>query len=458
MKQPVWVLNSSLLVLLCMSQLLLFMLQKAVPRRVSISPGQTQVDSQEALQIVDIESIYRNDLFDTYQAPIVSNQLSVDEVIAPIPKPPKIISAEIPIEKAPTFFAPLDVTLKGIIFVKDDPAKCIGIVQNKKTKEERNYQVGDLIEDAQILKILSNRIIIIRSNGQQETLYLREEDAVQDFNAEVQSVGAHCVKSISDTRYSIDVTEFKKKIRNLGEFITLLDLTTVYKDGKSFGCRVGKVEKDSLGDQMGLVVNDIIIKIDDYLVDDLANRIKLYDHICQQAGGDMITVVLYRNGDTLTHWYALVDSLVKEVTFSSQAAEQVLMNQLSKDNHAVEKTAQALQQGFQEEDDKDQEGDEVVIQSVTNPLQGVDLYERNEESAEQKTDEAWNNVTYPDKNAGEFIPLLSQETLNQLDAHRQRMMEEREKMIPALKEMKFQDRNNMLRQSSRNVILNNGIK
>ncbi len=455
MKQPVWVLNSSLLVLLCISQLLLFMLQKAVPRRISISPGQVELDQQEAVKSVDLESIYRNDLFDTYQAPIISNQSPVEEIISPIPKPPKIIAAEIPVEKAPTFFAPLDVMLKGIIFVKDDPAKCIGIVQNKKTKEERNYQVGDLLEDAQILKILSNRIIIIRSNGQQETLYLREEDAVQDFNAEVHSVATHCVKSISDTRYSIDIHEFKKKIRNLGEFITLLDLTTVYKDGKSFGCRVGKVEKDSLGDQMGLQVHDIIIKIDEYLVDDLANRIKLYDHVCQQRSGDIIKVVLYRDGNTVTYLYALVDSFDHNNTLAFQPTEDGLISKLAQDNQALKITARAVEDNL--ENDDLEEDDEVVIQSIDNDHQGI-VFEQGGIEKNQDDEDVWNNIEYPEKKAGEFIPLLSQETLNQLDAHRQRMIEEREKMIPALKEMKFQDRNNMLRQSSRNVILHNGTK
>src|SRR3989338_6837224 len=166
MKQPVWILNSSLLVLFFMSQLLLFMLQRVVPRRISISLGTMVVEQEQAAIPIDITKIYKEDLFGTYEEPVRLPQSVVDDVVATMPKPPKIIIPEVPVEKTPTFFAPLDVILNGVIFVKDDPSSCIAIVQLKKTKEERNYQVGDLIEDAQILKILSNRIIIVRSNWQ----------------------------------------------------------------------------------------------------------------------------------------------------------------------------------------------------------------------------------------------------------------------------------------------------
>ena len=43
--------------------------------------------------------------------------MKLDDVVATMPKPPKNIIQEIPIEKVPTFFAPLDGILKGIIFI-----------------------------------------------------------------------------------------------------------------------------------------------------------------------------------------------------------------------------------------------------------------------------------------------------------------------------------------------------
>jgi hypothetical protein len=468
MKQPVWILNSSLLILFFMSQLLLFMLQRAVPRRVSISLGTMVVEQEQAVVPVDITKIYENDLFGTYEVPVVVTKSIVDDVVAAMPKPPKILIPEVPVEKTPTFFAPLDVILKGVIFVKDDPSSCIAIVQLKKTKEERNYQVGDLIEDAQILKILSNRIIIVRSNGQQETLYLREEDAISDFNTEVKAAPKAIIENVSGDKYTLNIDEFTKRIHNLGEFINVLDLTTVYKQGKSFGCRIGKIDKDSLGAILGFVIDDIVVKIDDYFVDDLDNRIKLYDHIMQKHAGDTIEVALYRGHNLLTFIYGLVDNVSKSVVFTSKQTHQKLIEELSK--HEADSLAQSMSTK------KDVADNTVVIQNISrdhvdsfvddsgledfinedeNPFQlNLDeTLELNDVSG-VKTGSPLSQIINNQNNSSNDISSLNSETLNELNMHKQRLIQEREKMMPTLQDMKFKDRNNMMKQSSKNVIFN----
>ncbi len=49
-----------------------------------------------------------------------------------------------------------------------------------RTNKESSYKVGDMIEDAQLIRIFSNKVILMRANGQQEVLYLREKDAKLD--------------------------------------------------------------------------------------------------------------------------------------------------------------------------------------------------------------------------------------------------------------------------------------
>ena len=452
MKQPVWILNSSLLVLFFMSQLLLFMMQRVVPRRISISPGKMIVEQEQAIvHQVEIKNIYEHDLFGTYEPPVIPVHSVIEEVVAAIPKSPKNIVPEVPVEKLPTFFAPLDVVLKGVIFVKDDPANCIAIVQLKKTKEERNYQVGDLIEDAQILKILSNRIIIIRSNGQQETLYLREEDAVSDFNKEAKSIPKSVIENSSGNKYTINIDEFTKRVRNLGEFINLLDLTTVYKHGKSFGCRVGKIDKDSLGFMLGLMIDDIIVKIDNYFIDDLANRIQVYDHIIQKHVGEIIEVVLYRGQDTMTLQYGLIDNISKNVVFTPQQTHKKLLEELGRHE------AQYISADQQ-----------VVIQNISHADEMIDDSEGDVSNGEALSfDEALlqnNDIVQPkimtpaNKSISAQIQQAQTRTVtdsqngSESDKNQKRLMQERDKLAPTLRNKRLQDKNNMMKRSSRNVI------
>lgn len=466
MKQPVWILNSSLLVLFFISQLLLFMIQRVVPRRISISPGKMVVVQEQAVVPVDITRIYgERDLFNTYEAPIVPVRSVVDSTVAPMPAPPKIIIPEVPVEKTPTFFAPLDVVLKGVIFVKDDPASCIAIVQLKKTKEERNYQVGDLVEDAQILKILSNRIIIIRSNGQQETLYLREEDAISDFNTEAKSTPKSIVEDSSDGKYTINIDEFTKRVRNLGEFINLLDLTTVYKQGKSFGCRIGKIDKDSLGALLGFAIDDVIVKVDDYYVDDLAHRIQLYDHIVKKHVGDLIEVVLYRGQDMMTIMYGLVDNVSKSIVFTPQHTHQKLMEELSKHEAAMQQKVVAskppvvIQSMSQSEDSNENE----IVDASPKPddVDDMDMFDLNFDEKQWIDDTSKQKFTAPsnkiisaqvNKDSSETMQSVSPSAVNESDRYQNRLLQEYEKLSSTVQDIKSKDRSNMMKRSSRNVI------
>lgn len=459
MKQPVWVLNSSLLVLFFISQLLLFMIQRAVPRRASINPGKVEVVAEQTTVPVDIAKIYQQDLFGTYELPPIQTVPSfVEETVAAIPTPPSIIIPEVPIEKSPTFFAPLDVILKGVIFVKDDAASCIAIVQLKKTKEERNYQVGDLIEDAQILKILSNRIIIIRSNGQQETLYLREEDAISDFNTEAKSAPKTIVEDVSEDKYTVNIDEFTKRVRNLGEFINLLDLTTVYKRGKSFGCRVGRIEKESLGAMLGFVMDDIIAKVDDYYVDDLANRIQLYNHIIQKRAGDVIEVVLHRGQDVRSFQYGLVDNISKSIIFTPQQTHQKLLEELHKHESIAQQDSDNEKVIIQSLFD-DEKADEASMTSVEDlnvidttipPLNFDEALWANENEKQQKTTSSNQSISNQIEQAHEAMQSLQQ--AQKLDKHQKRLLQERDKLSSSLHSMKSKDKNNMMNRTSKNVI------
>lgn len=459
MKQPVWILNSFLLVLFFISQTLLFMLQRVVPRRISITPGIIELEQEITAVPVDITRIYQQDLFGTYEPAIPSSASFIEDTVPPIPQPPKLISPDIPVERAPTFFAPLDVVLKGVIFVKDDPAHCIAIVQLKKTKEEQNYQVGDLIEDAQILKILSNRIIIVRSNGQQETLYLREEDAASDFNTEMKSEPKLIVEDVSDNKYIINIDEFVKRIHNLGQFINLLDLTTVYKEGKSFGCRVGRIEQDSLGSMLGFMIDDIIIKVDECDVDDLAHRIEVYDHIVHKHPGDMIDVLVSRGNTTQTLRYALVDNQMKAMALSQDQLQQNLMQEL--DRHEVDNSHTAalkkdiMIQGMQIKRDKNtmQDNPSLLDNGEQGDLSGS-IPDTASTDLDRKFKDDMQNIMMRPEVSSVVVQSLPGQTLNEADTYKKRIIQEKDKLSSTISKLRTQDKNNMMRRNSKNIIFN----
>lgn len=306
MRQPLWAINSSLLFFCILGQLVFLLIRTPIPRKTSIEPDTVPFIDKKINATVDISRIYgANDLFDTY-VPISSLPKAIVPDIPPMPDAPHIIPLAIPVETPKVFIAPLPVVLKGVMYLHDRPEQSVAIVQFQDSKEEINYHTGQLINDAQILKIYPNRIIVVRANGQRETLYLREDDAGKDLARDTAKNIATLNISMKNGVYQIPVETFISNIKGLGQFIDLMHLTTVYKKGKSVGCRIGKAEKDSLASKLGFMPEDIIQQVDNLPVTDIASRVLVFDHTVGKKIGDQIHVQIERAGSLTTLNYELI--------------------------------------------------------------------------------------------------------------------------------------------------------
>lgn len=323
MRQPLWVINASLLCILLVSELIFLMIQTSIPRRVSLVPGAIKPQEKKIAIEVDIKNIYEgNDLFGTYvpDVPTLAKGVASSQIPA-IPLPPAAIPLDIPIEKPPVFIAPIAATLKGIIYLHDDSEQSIAILQFKDSKKEHNYKVGEMIQDAQILKIFPNRIIVVRSNGQQETLYLRNQDLEKDFAQEMHKDTDVLMITLKDNKRYVPLESFLKQIQSLGQFMDVLGLTTVYKQGKNVGCRVGTATKDSLGGKLGFEHDDLIKKIDSIAIVDLNSRLEVYDHIIEKKIGDEISVEIERNDHPLKMIFVLSEEAKAKQKLSASAKQ-----------------------------------------------------------------------------------------------------------------------------------------
>jgi type II secretory pathway component PulC len=298
MKQPLWIVNSSLLLLFIVVGMFIVFSRSKVPTRVSIIPEQAAVEFRTERPIISSKKIYEKDLFGTYiVVPAVKPaDINLEMPPAPIARPPIIPALPVPV-----FLPPLNVTLKGIVTVAYDDMKNRAIIADNKTNQEGVYKVGDSIEDAHLMRIFTNKVVLVRSNGQQEVLYLREKDAKIDPMFASLSGWVDIVREIHPNEYSVDPNSFTDRIKSLAQFIDMFDLTTVYKKGQNVGCRVGTIAKDSLGSFLGFQSGDIILKINNIPATDTAHRLKIYKDIVQTPlEGKQITVEFMRRRMIMT--------------------------------------------------------------------------------------------------------------------------------------------------------------
>ena len=314
MKQPLWILNSSLLVIFLL--ILLFNnVLKQEPTAVRIKPPSIkEIEKKKLPIVVNLERIYTHDLFDTFVA--IEKKAVQQTFVTPIPPPRSPVITPPPEFKKTEFVPNLNITIKGIIISSDD-SNSVAMIADE-TNKEAVYHLGDRIKDGQLIKLSRNKVVILRANGQQEIFLLRKPDIPEPPPPDKW---LYTIKKIDDQNFEINPKEFTREIQTLGQLLENLSLNTAYKNGNVIGIKVGKLDQASIGLALGLNQNDILSSINDIDVSQIKNRIKIYDKISQTEKGDSIKLSLKRADQDITLNYKLSKiEKPKKQTFIQPAA------------------------------------------------------------------------------------------------------------------------------------------
>ncbi len=307
MKSPLWIINSILAVILvAMAAFILYSLKNITqrPRIGSIKTMQRlETVKKEGPKPKDLRLIYEeNDLFGTFKAALIPEKPI--EVIPSLPRPPApkpvITQQPPPIQ----FLEPLPIKITGIIASSNEAKSQVSIMNNN-TKKTDSYKVGDKLFDAYIIRIFPRKIIIIRSNGQQETLFMFPSDAQAEIKNMQDASWNDVVQRQSEFSYLVSPSAFTSRITSLAQFIDMVDITTAFKNGQSLGMRIGKMDNKSIGYALGFMPGDTVITIHDIAPTTTKNRLQIYNKVSQADLGTRIKVQFVRKGQLLTNEYTL---------------------------------------------------------------------------------------------------------------------------------------------------------
>ena len=307
MKSPLWILNTMLALLLLIFLLILIFARPHKPARIQLAPTGRPVALQEHAPQIDPSLIYKNDLFATYQIASTPTVAETEEKIAAVPRPPTLKIAQ-PVQKpSPQFLAPLAVSLKGVMYSSNDQDNR-AIIADNQSKKEALYKVGDSILDAEIIFIGNNKVIFIRSNGQQETLFVTQDDAQYDPLYRQKEPWGTIVKQTGDQEFTVYLEPFIARVQSLAQFIDMLDITTAFQKGKIIGCRAGKFPQNSVGPLLGLQQGDIVAAINGTPTTTTTNRVAIYQSLKDLHQNSVIAVEIIRQGQPITLRYMVTSS------------------------------------------------------------------------------------------------------------------------------------------------------
>lgn len=305
MKQHLWALNSSLLCILVVTIIASLGLQTTAPRnQATILPPPASIKISRS---TPLEELYGpRDLFGLFVKPTGPAVKVLD-----IPKPPQFSPPPMPqapkgstIKLAP----PLALSISGIIYSPQRADRSVAMIADD-TNKEALYHLGDRIKDGMIIKISQDRIVILRSNGQQETFFLRKDVTLESLNDSGDKDAPQNKLAIetAENTYELSKEIFARKVQSLGDLLQEFDLMPLYVQNTIKGFKVGNGTPDSFAAALGFKANDLVTKINEYDLADIAKRVKAYEALTQGSNSQPIVITFMRNNAEQKKTITLLD-------------------------------------------------------------------------------------------------------------------------------------------------------
>ncbi|HAU30672.1 TPA: hypothetical protein DCW54_03535 [Candidatus Dependentiae bacterium] len=371
---PMWILNGLLFFTYLFSTALLFFVQPKTPKRISIRTTMQQTVLDSTLSQINPTLVYENDLFGTFVKPkiVEPKEKPREKLIAP--QPPEEQTPDPLVREPAKFLPPLEIKLKGILR-NSNALFTRAIVEDLKTKEEKMLKVGDQIEDANLIKLEKSKAIFVRSNGQQEIIFLTEEDAQKDPIYVGDKVWSQIIRPAEgqSNTFEIETIAFIETVSNIAQLLETLDITTAFSQGESIGCRVGKIYKQSLGEALGFKTGDVISKINDIEPRSTKERLAIFNQIKENGDSQAIVVAVLRNGQTINLAYICQPELLDEEELEEKASYQI-----DQEKAAAKKTPMQtyLPQKAPYESKRDTALAKEIIEQTTGPSDIPQTYRR----------------------------------------------------------------------------------
>lgn len=310
---------------------IILFVRREVPLRRSIVAAPSEAPARKDVSRINSARIVESDLFNTISRRVVPE---VIDPIKPIPRPPAPVQPSLPEAPKPQFLSPLEVTVRGIIYAGNDLENRT-IIMNNKTKQEYLYKIGDRVEDADIIKIGRNKVVFVRVNGQQETLFLSQSDARRDPGYVTDGSWVGVVSQASDSMFLVDPKRLGERIQSLAQFIDALDVTTAFSRGAIIGCRIGRLAPQSLGRALGFLPGDVVTEINGIAPTTTKQRVEIYNAVRSLGRGSSIAITIIRGSETITRTYIL-QKIPKTSGDSRQVGESITRSELQNNGLAGE--------------------------------------------------------------------------------------------------------------------------
>lgn len=187
---------------------------------------------------------------------------------------------------APPPTAPLDVQMVLIGTGEGDDAPSFAVIEDRLTREQQVYRVGDVVKDGVVLAKVERNQIVLRFGAQQQVLTLYTdgtEDVASGAGAprapgDVAAVTG-AVRQVQTNRWVLDKQEVSAALENLPQLLTKARVIPNFSDGKPDGFKIFSIAPDSLYAKIGLQNGDVLQQINGVEIKDPENFMRVFQQL-----------------------------------------------------------------------------------------------------------------------------------------------------------------------------------
>lgn len=193
----------------------------------------------------------------------------------------------------------LNLKLWGTVTGEVD--KAYAVIEDKKTRQQDLYHIGDSIQNATVKRILRGKVVL-SVDDRDEILEMEETlMASRDSGRSQQTYEPRTSQSEeSSQKITLQRSLVDNALRNINDLMGQVKIRPHFKDGKPDGLMLSSIRSTSIFKKMGLRNGDIITAVDGRQIESVDDALQFYEHL--RAATD-ITLELKRRGQTKTMEY-----------------------------------------------------------------------------------------------------------------------------------------------------------
>ena len=171
------------------------------------------------------------------------------------------------------------------------------VIEETKSGYQTIYKVGDQIQNAILIGIFRNSVIL-DVNGKTEKLIIEEEKIATYIEPSIPENNTPAtLPEVPEGTVSLKRSQINDALKNLNQIMTDVRIEPVFKDGKPDGVMLANIETSSILKKMGLRIGDIITGINGQKIDSMDNALVFYESL---SSGEKMSLQLKRRGRPTT--------------------------------------------------------------------------------------------------------------------------------------------------------------